>query len=121
MEQAWRTHSAMLAQRVGYVIGYVQQLTLGRENLSQQGVGGIAGPHPGEIAQGNTKAKPRAGGVCGRQQTSIEPERGNQLLRARNGSGHFRLPARGLGGMRAADSRGTARVTGLPVVLAGVG
>jgi len=49
------------------------------------------------------------------------PFRGNQLLRARNGSGHFHLPARGLSGMHAGDSRVTARITGLPVVLAGVG
>ncbi len=111
----------MLAQRVGYVVGYVLELTLDRGNLPQQGVGGIARPHPRHVATGNTQAKPRSGCLSGRQQTSIGPERGNQLLGARNGSSHFRLPARGLGGMQAADSRVTARITGLPVVLAGVG
>jgi len=111
----------MLTQRVGYVVGYVLELTRDRQDLPQQGVSGITRPHPRDVATGNTKAKARSGGVGGCQETSIEPEGGKQLLRARNGIGHFGLPTRGLGGIQAADSRMTGRITGLPVVLAGVG
>jgi hypothetical protein len=52
--------------------------------------------------------------VSGCEEASIQPERIDQGLRARNGFRHFRLPA---GHSQASDSW----ITSLPVVLAGVG
>ena len=126
----------MLTQRIGYVVGYVLELTLDRQNLAQEGVSYIARTHPRDVAPGNTKAKAGSGRVSGRQQTSIQAERGKQFLRARDGGGHFRLPTGRVHRLNDGHSRGwrAARssansglpalrvgVTGLPVVLAGVG
>lgn len=104
----------MLAQRIVHVVRDVLKLTLDGQNLPQQGVGRIAWPHARHVATGNPESKSGSGGVSGCEEASIQPQRIDQSLGARDGVRHFRLPA---GRIEASDSW----ITGLPVVLAGVG
>jgi hypothetical protein len=103
----------VLPQGVCHVVFDVVELTRYRQNLTQQRVVWITDPHPGHIATGHTHPKRRGGSLSGLQETRIEAERGDQVVRARNRVSHFRLPARRLAGV--------ARTGGFSVVLAGGG
>lgn len=120
LEQTRSAQSGMLAQRIAHVLADVLELALDGKHLPQQRVRRIARLHARSVATGNAKSKAGSGGVSRGKQICIEPEGGEECLGARNDVRHFRLPARGLGGI-AGNRRGTSRITGLPVVLAGVG
>jgi hypothetical protein len=131
LEQPWGAQRRMFTEGVRYEASAVLELTRNRKNLTQERVARVTGPHPGDVATGNTEPECCGGRLGGLQKRWAQTERRYQVLRRRDRISQIRLPAGWLvleGCMRSGMRNGArslvrsgAWARGFSVVLAGGG